>query len=439
MLRKLIQALDLRNEIEDFKLIHSEIEKGVVFKGTNLWILVFAIVVASVGLNTNSTAVIIGAMLISPLMGPINGMGYSVATYNFELFGKSIKNFGFAVLTSLVSSTLYFLISPVSTAHSELLARTHPTIYDVMIALFGGLAGIMALSSKLKGNVLPGVAIATALMPPLCTAGFGLATGQFNFFFGAMYLFTINTVFIGISSVLLSRLLRFPIDEHVDESKKNRVKGYITIITVITIVPSIIFGYRLVQDENFTKNATLYCNNITAIEGAYLLKNEIGPSLKTIRLVYGGNNLSEAAKSSIRDKAADFGLTDASITIDQGFALDENVSNENETLKAQINAMKLALLQKQSSYDSISNTPLLGNQILKEIKPLFGQIQGCAFSETLFYNDSTTQNKPTKLVVFTIDEKNKLDLAQELNVINWLKAKLNSNAVKVYFEPVLVE
>ncbi|MFN7015283.1 MAG: DUF389 domain-containing protein, partial [Bacteroidia bacterium] len=211
ILRRFIYYLNLETELENPEIIHEEIEKGIVFKGTNLWILAFAIIIASVGLNMNSTAVIIGAMLISPLMGPINGMGYSIATYNFPLFKKAVKNFSFAVFTSLITSTLYFTITPISTAHSELLARTSPSIYDVLIALFGGLAGIVAISTKQKGNVIPGVAIATALMPPLCTAGYGLATAQFDFFLGAIYLFTINTVFIALASVSVSQYLKFPI------------------------------------------------------------------------------------------------------------------------------------------------------------------------------------------------------------------------------------
>jgi uncharacterized hydrophobic protein (TIGR00271 family) len=223
MIKRILEYLSLEKEVDDFDKIHENIEKDVIFKGTNLWILVFAIFVASIGLNMNSTAVIIGAMLISPLMGPINGMGYSLATYDFPLFQKAIKNFGFAVMASLIASTLYFTISPVSTAHSELLARTSPTIYDVLIALFGGLAGIVAMSSKQKGNVIPGVAIATALMPPLCTAGYGLATFNLNYFFGAFYLFTINTVFIALSSVLVSQLLKFPIRTLVNETQKKKV------------------------------------------------------------------------------------------------------------------------------------------------------------------------------------------------------------------------
>lgn len=213
--------LNLDQDLDDFELIHATIEKDVVFKGTNLWILVFAIIIASVGLNMNSTAVIIGAMLISPLMGPINGMGYSLATFDFPLFRTAIKNFSFAVIAGLLASTTYFAISPVSDAHSELLARTSPTIYDVLIAFFGGTAGIVAITSKHKGNVIPGVAIATALMPPLCTAGYGLATAQFNYFFGAFYLFTINTVFIALSSVAIAQILKFPITTLVNPEQKK--------------------------------------------------------------------------------------------------------------------------------------------------------------------------------------------------------------------------
>lgn len=225
LIDRFLHYIDLESDLDDFNTIHKIIENDIVFKGTNMWILVFAIIIASVGLNMNSTAVIIGAMLISPLMGPINGMGYSIATYNFELFRRSVKNFIFAVVASLAASTTYFAISPISTAHSELLARTSPTIYDVLIALFGGLAGIVAISSRKKGNVIPGVAIATALMPPLCTAGYGLATAQFQYFFGAIYLFTINTVFIAISSVAISQILKFPITTLVDEAREKMLTG----------------------------------------------------------------------------------------------------------------------------------------------------------------------------------------------------------------------
>ena len=154
--------------------------KGINFRGSNLWVLIFAIFIASLGLNVNSTAVIIGAMLISPLMGPIMGIGLGIGINDFELIKKAFRNLAIATIFGILTSTLYFLISPLNEARSELLARTTPTIYDVLIAFFGGLAGIVASSTKLKGNVIPGVAIATALMPPLCTAGFGIASGNFT-------------------------------------------------------------------------------------------------------------------------------------------------------------------------------------------------------------------------------------------------------------------
>lgn len=320
IIRKILHFFSLESELENQDSVYEEIKKGVIFKGTNLWILIFAIIVASVGLNMNSTAVIIGAMLISPLMGPINGMGYSIATYDFELFRKSIKNFSFAILASLVASTTYFALSPVSTAHSELLARTSPTIYDVLIALFGGLAGIVAISSKQKGNVIPGVAIATALMPPLCTAGYGLATVQFNFFLGAFYLFTINTIFIAIASVWISQLLKFPIRTIVDEGQKKKINRTITLVITIVLLPSIFFGYKLVQQEDFLQKANLYVSNVSLFQGNYLLKHDIDAKSSKITLIYGGSTLSENQKNAIIKKSTDFNIDDATILIEQGLA-----------------------------------------------------------------------------------------------------------------------
>jgi len=269
-IEKLLQWFDLRSEMEGYDAIHENIASGIVFRGTNLWILMFAIVVASVGLNMNSTAVIIGAMLISPLMGPIIGMGYSLATYDFQLLRRSMKNFSFAVGVSLLTSALYFLLTPINEAHSELLARTSPTIYDVIIALFGGLAGIVAMSSRLKGNVIPGVAIATALMPPICTAGYGLATLQFNFFFGALYLFAINTVFIAFAALIVCQMLKFPIRSIVDPARKKHVNRVITAVILITLIPSIIFGVKLVKNEEFAQNAENFIAEVTLLGGNYL-------------------------------------------------------------------------------------------------------------------------------------------------------------------------
>ncbi len=432
MMQQFFKYLDLRSELESFEQIHATIEQGIIFKGTNLWILVFAIIVASVGLNTNSTAVIIGAMLISPLMGPINGMGYSIATYDFTLFRKSVKNFTFAVLASLVASTFYFGISPVSTAHSELLARTSPTIYDVLIALFGGLAGIVAISSKNKGNVIPGVAIATALMPPLCTAGYGIATAKFNFFLGAIYLFTINTVFIAISSIIISQVLKFPIRSLVNDSKKKKVNSYITAVILITVLPSIYFGYVLVQNENFNENAKSYANNVTVYQGSYLLRHEINPNEKIIRLIYGGNSLTREDKDVIIEKSKDFSIEDATINIEQGFAFDESARNETEVLKNQVSSLTNRISQKENLIDSLVNKPLLGKQIFKEVKPLFPQIESCAYSETFFFSDSTQTAKMILLLFST--HKKSLTKTDKENILQWSKARLKTEHVKVYFE-----
>ena len=189
LIRNSIDSFRLKKEREDFEVISSNIDSGVVFKGTNLWILVFAIFICSLGLNVNSSAVVIGAMLVSPIMGPIIGMGFGIATTDLKLLKKALYNYLFAGIVGIIASTLYFSLTPINVAQTEMLARTSPNIYDVLIAFFGGLAGIIAIASKMKGNVIPGVAIATALMPPLCTAGYGLATLQMEFFFGAFYLF----------------------------------------------------------------------------------------------------------------------------------------------------------------------------------------------------------------------------------------------------------
>lgn len=244
----------------DEKLTVEEINNNIEFRGANLWILAFSIMIASIGLNTNSTAVIIGAMLISPLMGPIMGSGLAVGTNDFEMLKRSLRNLAVAVIIAVLTSTFYFLISPLSEAQSELLARTKPTFYDVGIALFGGLSGIVGASRKSKGgNVIPGVAIATALMPPLCTAGYGLATGKLSYFFGAFYLFFINSIFISLSTLFIVRVvLRFQQKTFMDKVREKRASRYIAIVVLITIIPSIWLGIGVVKEEVFNRKAAEY-------------------------------------------------------------------------------------------------------------------------------------------------------------------------------------
>lgn len=433
---------DLRSEMEDYDTIHGEIEKGIVFRGTNLWILMFAIVVASVGLNMNSTAVIIGAMLISPLMGPINGMGYSLATYDFALLKRSLKNFSFAVGVSLLTSAAYFFVTPVNEAHSELLARTSPTIYDVIIALFGGLAGIVAISSKLKGNVIPGVAIATALMPPICTAGYGLATMQFNFFFGALYLFTINTVFIAFAALIVCQYIKLPIRSIVDPARRKTVNQTISAIILLTIVPSVFFGYKLVQDEHFAQNAKAFLREIAVVEGNYLHNENVNVNQHSVKLVYSGYGLTDENLTQIKELALEHKLDTAKIELLQGFdasIMRENTrkyQSETEQLNNKLTAATFALQQTEKKIDSIADIPKLGEKILTEIKTIYPQIATCTYAETYRFTstgDSTRRSEKMPLVIFT-SPRNAIRTADQRKITEWLQERLNDKNVVTLFE-----
>lgn len=433
-LRRLLQLINLESDLDNYENIHETIEKELVFKGTNLWILVFAILVASVGLNMNSTAVIIGAMLISPLMGPINGMGYSIATYDFPLFRQAVKNFSFAVLAGLIASTAYFAISPISTAHSELLARTSPTIYDVLIAFFGGLAGIVAMTSKKKGNVIPGVAIATALMPPLCTAGYGLATAQFNFFFGALYLFTINTVFIALAGLLISQILNLPIRGTISDIQKKRINQMISLVMSLVLIPSIYFGYVLVQKENFTTNAGRFADNVSLVEGNYLLKHEINPKTRTIQLVYGGSSLSEEQKEAINARTADFSLKDVHIEFRQGFSYaDAALKNtEVETLKSEINRLNMLIRERNAALTGITPVQERGGELLAEMAVLYPQVEGVSYSQTLNFVKGRELPDTLAIISVTTNGKNLTGRDKE-QLEKWLATRLRAKEIKVYF------
>lgn len=432
---KALKILSIKTELESFDFINEEIKKGVQFRGTNLWILIFAILVASVGLNMNSTAVIIGAMLISPLMGPINGVGYSIATYNFPLLRESLRNFGYAIGISLITSTLYFILTPISTAQSELLARTSPTIYDVLIALFGGFAGIVAISSRNKGNVIPGVAIATALMPPLCTAGYGLATMQFKFFYGAFYLFTINSVFIAIASMLISQILKFPIRDIIDASKKKRINQIISVIIALVFIPSIYFGYQLIQKERFSENADKYIANISNYEGNFLLKSNVDSDKRIINLIYAGKNLTEEQKERIKEKALSFNLKQSKIIIEQGLSFQEVDNKSAETLRLQKELYEISNLleAKTEELDSIKNLAQTGNALLNELRKFYPEIKSLSYANTLEYNDTTNLPKTIKLVILKAKDSPIQNNDKE-KINQWVETRLKEQNVRVIYE-----
>lgn len=433
-IKKILEKFNLKSEQEDFAVIHDTIEKGIYFRSTNLWILIFAILIACVGLNMNSTAVVIGAMLISPLMGPIIGAGYSLATYDFGLLRKSMINFGFAVFSGLLASTLYFLITPISEAHSELLARTQPNIYDVLIAFFGGLAGIVAVSSKQKGNVIPGVAIATALMPPLCTAGYGLATGTWNYFFGAFYLFAINSVFIATATLITVRLMKYPRWQFAAEGAKKSTNKWVSIIVTITMLPAIYFGYVLVTQENFNRNANAFIRNESYIEGDYLLKSEVDPAAKTIKLVYGGKLIPDSVKEEVISQARHYAVEGAVITIQQGFSMDDDKANilAMNTQETEINRLRGELARTLHIQDSIKREQVLGKQLLLELQPIFPEIKSCGTANQFVFSDSSKRTDYFSLFLGTSDLAKSTENKPVIE--KWLRSRLAVDSIKIYLE-----
>lgn len=301
----------------------ANIAKGVEFRGVNLWVLIFATMIASLGLNVNSAAVIIGAMLISPIMGPIMGIGLSLGINDFELLKRSLRNYALMFIVAIITSTLYFLISPIGTAQSELLARTVPTTYDVLIALFGGLAGIVAQSRRDRtSTVIPGVAIATALIPPLCTTGYGVATGQPRFFIGAFYLFFINSVFIALATYLMVRFLKYEKKVFIDKVRERSVKRLMMFITLITFIPSVFVGFRMVRVSLFEAAADKYVSRVFNFPHTRVIECNKhyarGSHPSQIELVLLGETLGDEVIENARAQLAGFrGLEDAELVVRQ--------------------------------------------------------------------------------------------------------------------------
>ena len=295
----------------------ARIQKSIWFRGANVWILACAIVVASVGLNVNSTAVIIGAMLISPVMGPILGIGLSVGTNDFHLLKLALKNLVVMVVISLAASCLYFLLSPLNLADpTELQARTSPTIYDVLIAFFGGLAGIVENSRKERGTVLSGVAIATALMPPLCTAGYGLAHWDMHYFTGALYLFVINSVFIALATYFMVKYLGFKTVSNISEELALRRHRVITTILVIILVPSIWSAFSLIRSNNFERNVQNFVeNNRLVAPRTYIYDYRVQGRQATISLA--GEPLDDELRASIYVKAGRYNIKQKDLTLQE--------------------------------------------------------------------------------------------------------------------------
>lgn len=443
LLNSIIRTFKYRFNLEEDKAAESEIieniKKGIEFKGANLWTLIFAILIASIGLNVNSTAVIIGAMLISPLMGPIMGIGLGAGIFDFNLIKSAAKNLAIASLIGLLTSTVYFLISPLHYAQSELLARTSPTIWDVLIALCGGLAGIVASSRKKYNNVIPGVAIATALMPPLCTAGFGIATSQWSFFFGAFYLFIINSVFISISTFLIVRFLKFKPVSYVNNDTSIKVQRWVGIIAVLTIIPSIYLAYHFVKNEIFKQNATQLINTEILINGLTVINKKVNPDKKELIITILDNTRIDSIQQAIDLKKDKYDLAGSQILIKSSGIYNETEFSVNDLKQGIVEDLfgKQEQLLKQKSEEirvlrSITDRQLKfeekKNEAVEEFRSLYGEPKELIIEQVTLYKDSL---KDTILLAYVQPKKNRFTNAQVTSMQKWLQAKFKMKDVKV--------
>ena len=439
----LSRHFDLRQEKEDEEETIESLKKGVEFRGTNLWVLIFAIFLASLGLNTNSTAVIIGAMLISPLMGPIMGFGLGLGITDFDLVKRSLRSYLTATLFSVVTATIYFLISPISEAQSELLARTSPTIYDVLIAFFGGLAGIVAGSTKSKGNVIPGVAIATALMPPLCTAGFGLATGNLSYFLGAFYLYFINTVFISLSTYIVVRVLKYPNKEFLDKKRAMVVRRYMMIIVTCTIIPSLYLTYRVLRNTVFDEQVRSFVNKELDFPNTQVLSRTVAVDTagrKALNVVLLGDEVPDMMIEAARARMTDYGLGGIGLNIQQGFGSDVDINELKSVLMKDLYKNNEELIQAQAvQIDSLKHTvdryrraSHLALSLTPELRVLYPQVERLACTPTIIAN--TVQDKPDTVLLVYVKVKNALTPDEQRKLSQWMGARTEEKNIKLIID-----
>lgn len=443
LLRKFFnEYLDLNRSKEDEQLTVDAIRSGVEFKGTNLWVLIFATFIASLGLNVNSTAVIIGAMLISPLMGPIMGVGLSIGLNDFELMKRSLKSYLVATLFSVTTATIYFAFTPLDEVQSELLARTSPTIYDVFIALVGGLAGIVALATKEKGNVIPGVAIATALMPPLCTAGFGIATGNLLYFLGAFYLYFINSVFISLATYIGVRVMHFQRKQFVDKAREKLVKRYIIWITIGTMCPAVYLTYNIVRETFYQSAANHFITEELQFPDSQILSREISYDRHEIKVVFVGKEVSKEQIAAAQQRLADYNLTKTKLVVFQGMGdgsavdisniksmvMEDFYRNSEKRLKEQDE--KINTLHKQLA--DFSGSDWMGKQLGQELKVLFPEIKTLSVSKSLRL--SVDSSRIDTLTYAIIDCQRVPDSKSRDKIVKWLKAKTGDAHLQLIVE-----
>ena len=422
----------------DETAIVEQISDGVTFRGANLWVLIFAIFIACLGLNLNSTAVIIGAMLISPLMGPIIGMGLAVGRVDLELLKRSLTNYGVATVISVLTAALYFQLTPLTEAQSELLARTSPTLYDVLIALFGGAAGILALSTGGKGNVIPGVAIATALMPPLCTAGYGLAMGEWSFFFGACYLFFINTVFIALATYLGVRLLKFKPKQFVDKARLAVVNRYIAVIVVVTMLPAVYMTTQIIRQSVFENHVKQFVKQELNQPGTRILSEQADRETKTLNVVALGAALPNDMIEAARQRLADYQLADYQLNVIQGAQSDSlllarNNAGTQQSLSGQdqqhlaLQTERVAQLERETA--DYRRLDALAREIGGEVKAVCPKVESIGLSKI---TETPVDSGAVRSYVLAVaNSRTPLPAADRDRLAQWLKVRTQADSLRL--------
>lgn len=427
-----IDRFNLNEDKAEEEEIVSNIRRDVTFKGTNLWTLIFAILIASIGLNVNSTAVIIGAMLISPLMGPIMGIGLGIGINDFDLVKTGLKNLAIAAVMSIITSSLYFSITPLHDANSELLARTNPSIWDVFIAFLGGLAGIVAGTRSQKSNVIPGVAIATALMPPLCTAGFGLASGSMIYFLGALYLFFINSVLICIATFIIVRHLNFRKKQFTTPQVQKRVMRYIWITVTVTTVPSIYMAYRIVQRSIFESSANRYVHNEFSFTHTQVInKTFVMGNPNVIDLLLVGQELDKTKIDSLEKKLPGYGLRSTKLVIHQGLNAKHDI--DFAQIKASILKDVVTNMNSQQT-DSISQDKTIKDdpRFKTELKLLYPSLEYYSLGNAIIQQTDTTRKDTVTLLLARF--RTPLPRAERQRLMQWAKQRLQADTLKLVIE-----
>lgn len=453
------EVTNIREDTDVDETIAS-IKKDIDFKGHNVWILVFSIFIASIGLNVNSTAVVIGAMLISPLMGPILGVGLSIGTNDWKTLLRSLKSLGVATGASIAASTLYFLITPLDEASSEILARTKPTLLDAFIAFFGGLALIVARTKKgTIASVIFGVAIATALMPPLCTAGFGIATGNFQYFFGAFYLFLLNSIFICIATLIIVRFIRFPVVEFVDATKEKKAKSYIVFFLMIVLIPSWFIFWDVIKESVFRQKSETYISENFVFDktSVNMKKISYNDTLGTIEVSLSGDLISKEQIDYLKARMEFYDLTKV-LFIDNAISrvqLKVYQSNDNsdeiQKLREDIGQYRADYIEEQFhknlevineknrkikqllvKIDRLKGDSIPIQKLNKEIQLQYSSIDGISMGNTVSLN--TTTNSLDTITTAVVTWKEDVSAAKKeeeyARLRNWLKVRLDLDTVK---------